>query len=96
MKGFLAAIGCGAKTLQTASTLAVIVGTIYLVDCRVSAKTSDGIDRCYFTALPIMGIGVAGKGGFAIGYNTLNPELRKEEDHTQTTDSRRPKGDTAR
>lgn len=77
----MAAIGGGAQILTTASSAAVIVGTIYLVDCRISAKTSEAIDRCYFTALPMMGVGIAGRGGFAIGYNTLNPSLRKEDEH---------------
>lgn len=72
-----------ASLLQSASALAVLIGGIYLVDCRVSAKGSDAVDRCYFTALPLMGVGVAGRGGFSVGYNTLNPSLRQpeEEEH---------------
>jgi hypothetical protein len=27
-----------------------------------------------------MGVGIAGRGGFSVGYNTLNPALRKEDD----------------
>ena len=70
MKGFF---------LQTGSA-AMLAGLIYLVDCRVNAKGAEGIDRCYFTALPMMGIGIAGRGGFSAGYNTYNPALRKEEE----------------
>ena len=76
----LAAIGGGAKVITGASSAAIIVGSIYLADCRISAKGADAVDRCYFTALPLMGVGIAGRGGFAIGYNTLNPTLRKEEE----------------
>jgi hypothetical protein len=31
------------------------------------------------TALPIAGLGAAGRGGYALGFNTLNPALREEE-----------------
>lgn len=77
-----AALGGGAQILTTASSVAVIIGTIYLIDCRTSASGTEAIDRCYFTALPMMGVGIAGRGGFAIGYNTLNPALRKEDEQT--------------
>lgn len=85
----LGLIGGGAQILTTASSAAIVVGAIYLVDCRLSAKTSDAIDRCYFTALPMMGVGIAGRGGFAIGYNTLNPNLRKEDEHRGILGGRR-------
>lgn len=75
----LAALGGGAKIASTASSAAILLGAIYLVDCRMTAKGADAIDRCYFTALPLMGVGVAGRGGFNVGYNTFNPALRKEE-----------------
>ena len=89
IENIFAAIATGAKIFNTASTLAVIVGAVYLVDCRANAPSSESIDRCWFTALPIMGIGVAGRGGFSVGYNTLNPSLRKEEEKTGST-SRNP------
>jgi hypothetical protein len=44
----------------------------------------DQVDRCYFTALPLMGVGIAGRGGFSAGYNTYNPALRKEDDEEST------------
>ena len=31
------------------------------------------------TALPIAGIGAAGRGGFTLGYGTYNPALRPED-----------------
>jgi len=80
LQSVISLIGGGAQLLTTASSAAVLVGAIYLIDCRTSAKSSDAVDRCYFTALPMMGVGIAGRGGFAMGYNTLNPNLRKEEE----------------
>ncbi len=77
----LSAIGGGAQVISGACSAAIIVGSIYLLDCRISARGADAIDRCYFTALPLMGVGIAGRGGFSVGYNTLNPALRKEEDN---------------
>lgn len=73
------ALGCGAQVLNSASAVAVIVGAVYLIDCRTSATGQDAIDKCYLSALPMMGIGVAGRGGFNIGFNTYNPALRPED-----------------
>lgn len=80
LSGLLAAaFGGGAKIVGTASSLTVLVGAIYLVDCRVSAKGIDAIDRCYLSALPMMGLGVGVGGGFMAGYQTYNPALRQDE-----------------
>lgn len=80
LSGLLAAaFGGGAKIVGTASSLTVLVGAIYLVDCRVSAKGIDAIDRCYLSALPMMGLGVGVGGGFMAGYQTYNPALRPED-----------------
>lgn len=80
LSGLLAAaFGGGAKIVGTASSLTVLVGAIYLVDCRVSAKGIDAIDRCYLSALPMMGLGVGVGGGFMAGYQTFNPALRPED-----------------
>lgn len=76
------AIGGGAKILGTASSLAIIVGAVYLVDCRVHSKGSEGIDRCYLSALPMMGLGAGTAGGFLAGYRTYNPALRPEDGPT--------------
>jgi hypothetical protein len=76
----LSAIGGGAQAVSGACSAAIIFGGIYLIDCRISARNADQVDRCYFTAGPLMGIGIAGRGAFSVGYNTLNPALRKEED----------------
>jgi len=72
-------LGAGAKIASGASTAALVLGALYLADCRISARGMDQVDRCYFTAMPLMGIGVAGRGGFSLGYNTYNPALRKED-----------------
>jgi hypothetical protein len=80
LSGLLAAaFGGGAKIIGTASSLTVLVGAIYLVDCRVSARGMDAIDRCYLSALPMMGLGVGVGGGFMAGYQTYNPALRPED-----------------
>jgi hypothetical protein len=76
----LSAIGGGAQAVSGVCSAAIIVGGIYLIDCRIAARGPDAIDRCYFTALPLMGVGIAGRGGFNVGFNTLNPALRKEDE----------------
>ena len=77
-----AAFASGAHIVGTASSLAVLVGTVYLIDCRISARGLDAIDRCYLSALPMMGLGAGTAGGFMAGYNTLNPALRRPEENT--------------
>lgn len=80
LTGLLAAVsGGGAKIVGTASSLTVLIGAIYLVDCRVSAKGMDAIDRCYLSALPMMGLGAGVGGGWLAGFNTYNPALREDE-----------------
>lgn len=76
------ALGSSAKLLGTASSLAIVVGAIYLVDCRFHSKPEDGIDRCYLSALPMMGIGAGAAGGFMAGYRTYNPALRPDDGPT--------------
>lgn len=80
LSGLLAAaFGGGAKIIGTASSLTVLVGAIYLVDCRLTARGMDAVDRCYLSALPMMGLGVGVGGGFMAGYQTYNPALRPED-----------------
>ena len=74
-----AAFGGGAKIVGTASSLTVLVGAIYLVDCRLTARGMDAVERCYLSALPMMGLGVGVGGGFMAGYQTYNPALRPED-----------------
>jgi hypothetical protein len=74
----LGAIGSGAAVFKTASSMALVIGTIYLLDCRLSNRGPDSMNQCWMTALPIMGVGAAGRGGFSLGWNTYNPALRPE------------------
>jgi hypothetical protein len=83
LPSFLAALfGGGAAAIGTASGLTVLVGAIYLADCRISSrgKGPDAIDRCYLSALPMMGLGAGVGGGFAAGYRTYNPALRAPDE----------------
>lgn len=88
LSSVLTAIGGGAApVVNTASALAILFGGIYLVDCRLSAHSSEAVDRCYFTALPLMGIGAAGRGGFQAGFQTYNPALRPPDGQGQQRDA---------
>ena len=83
-----AIFGSGAKIVSTASSLAVVMGAVYLVDCRISAKGTDAIDRCYLSALPMMGLGAGVGGGYLAGYNTYNPALKGKEEGGLLRDER--------
>jgi hypothetical protein len=83
--------GSAAPLINTASSLAIALGAIYLVDCRLTARSPESVDRCYFTALPLMGVGAAGRGGFSVGYQTFNPALHRE-DHGEPTTERDSSG----
>lgn len=62
--------------LLTATTLSVLAGGTYIWDCRQSGGE---IDKCWLTGLPIAGLGGAAGGAFKVGYETLNPRLRRDE-----------------
>jgi hypothetical protein len=66
--------------VQTASNVALLAGVLYLVDCRVTARTRDAVDSCYFQAMTLSGVGIGAKTGFQAGFNTLNPALRRSDD----------------
>lgn len=85
--GIISALGA---TFKTASNVALLAGTLYLIDCRMSDRSQEALDRCWMTALPIAGLGVAGRGGYALGYNTLNPALRKEDEPRGLLGRRQP------
>jgi len=61
----------------SAAFLSIVSGTAYILDCRFAGE---GVDKCWMTGLPIMGLGGAVGGGFTIGYETLNPRLKRPED----------------
>ena len=77
-----------ALAIGSASLLAILAGTIYIIDCRSWADSRDEITSCYLTGLPIMGIGAAGGGGFQAGYRTYNPALRSPTTKKRTTRTR--------
>lgn len=83
-----AALGGGATIFKTASSVALLVGSLYLLDCRFSNRGPESLDRCWMTALPIMGIGAAGRGGFTLGYGTYNPSLRPDDSPTGSSPER--------
>jgi hypothetical protein len=80
LSAVLGALGTGATLLKGASTAAMLFGAIYLLDCRLTDKEPGGRDRCYLQAGSLMGLGGMSGVGYAIGYNTLNPALRKPDD----------------
>lgn len=79
---FSAIAGAG-SVLTGACTLSMLIGGIYLLDCRFNLRKGDGIDQCYITGASMMGIGISGRGGYNVGFNTLNPALRKREEKSQ-------------
>lgn len=58
----------------SAASLSVLAGMAYIVDCR---RAGGDVERCWLTGLPFMGLGGAAGGAFQLGYETLNPKLRK-------------------
>lgn len=67
----------GITLLRGATTATFLVGLMYLVDCRVNNRAPADIDRCWMTALPIMGIGGVSRGAFEVGLQS--PVPKKEE-----------------
>ena len=58
----------------SAASLSVLAGMLYIVDCRAAGGD---VERCWLTGLPFMGLGGAAGGAFQLGYETLNPKLRR-------------------
>jgi len=82
LSGILSAITAGGAALKGATTAAMVFGVVYLVDCRLTDKEPGGRDRCYLQAGTFMGLGAVGRGGYSLGYWTMNPELRPEDGPT--------------
>lgn len=68
----------------TAGSAAFLLGAIYLADCRMTAKSEEGIRACYSQAALLMTTGAGVGAGYVAGYNTLNPALKREEDKPKT------------
>lgn len=79
LASILGAIGTAGAVFKAASNVALLAGALYLVDCRLSSPGAASRDGCWMTALPIAGLGAAGRGGFGLGFNTYNPALRPED-----------------
>lgn len=81
LKTLGAATGGAAQVVTTGSVLAALMGAVYTIDCRIMAGNNyEKATNCYLVGLPLMGIGVAGRSGFKVGYDTYNPTLKRPED----------------
>jgi hypothetical protein len=58
-----------AKALGGASTLAIVLGIGYLIDCRTDPKANRA--ECWVAGGGLMGIG----GSYKLGYATPNPDI---------------------
>lgn len=89
--------GIGAKPVTTAGVLAIAAlatslafSAAYIVDCR---RSGGKFDACWSEGRKIAGLnpegGLAasaiGLGAWALGFNTYNPRLRKQEDERSGT-----------
>lgn len=63
--------------VTSAATMSVIAGIGYIADCRIAGGS---VDKCWLTGLPIAGLGGTAGGAFQLGYETLNPRLKRPED----------------
>jgi hypothetical protein len=77
----VAAVG---KIAVAVVILNVLVGSVHVWDCR---RSGGEFDKCWDRALEISGLGDGGRlavalgvSGFAWGYNTLNPNLKRPRD----------------
>jgi len=62
--------------ILTGSAASFFAGAAYIVDCRVAGGP---VQDCWLTGLPIAGLGAGAGAGFRLGYETLNPHLRRED-----------------
>jgi hypothetical protein len=66
------------STIGSATVASMLAGGAYILDCRAAGGE---VERCWLTGLPIAGLGATGGGAFQLGYETLNPKLRRPDDH---------------
>ena len=82
-------LGTAGQGLSAASTISIVAGAIFTLDCRILAGNNyDKALPCYLTGFPMMGIGMAAKAG----YNTFNPRLHPEGAPLPTAPSSKPDG----
>jgi hypothetical protein len=63
--------------IMSGALLSVVAGGLYIVDCR---RAGGELDKCWLTGLPIAGLGAGVGGGFKVGFETINPALRRRID----------------
>jgi len=81
LKALGSAAGGASQAMATGASMAAIMGAVYIVDCRITAGNNhEQATNCYFVGLPIMGIGVAGRSGYKVGFDTYNPALKRPEE----------------
>lgn len=84
LKSLLGALGASGM-VGTAGSAAVLIGGIYLVDCRITAGGNEANVRgCYTQAILLMTNGAAVGAGYVAGYNTLNPNLKRKEEEVRS------------
>jgi hypothetical protein len=83
LKGIISALGASGM-IGTAGGAAMLLGSIYLIDCRITARSEEGVRACYSQAALLMTTGAGVGAGYVAGYNTLNPALKREEDKPKT------------
>ena len=80
LKNLLGAVGGASSLVSTGASLVALLGVVYLVDCRITANTSEKVQACYSQAIVMLTGGVVGRAGYVAGYNTLNPALHSQEE----------------
>jgi hypothetical protein len=79
IQSIISIAAAGATMIKGATTATFLIGLMYLVDCRISNRKPADIDRCWMTALPIMGIGGVGRGAFEVGLQSPVPTAKRED-----------------
>lgn len=89
MQSIISIATAGAAIVKGATTATFFIGLMYLIDCRVNSRPAADIDRCWMTALPIMGVGGVGRGAFEVGLHSPVPTAKKEDQKTGILGGRR-------
>lgn len=83
-----ALIGPLRTVLAAASTVTILFGVGYLIDCRLGGGD---VDKCWLTGGTLAGIGTAGQAGYRAGFWTPNPSIRQQErNRAAKTDTPQP------